>query len=79
MRLPQESDLDGRMRVIKPGLLTTVQDRGRWGFQSRGVSVAGPMDAYAHRLANALVGNADDTATLEVTWSDPSSSSTTSG
>jgi antagonist of KipI len=55
------------MRVIKPGLLTTVQDRGRWGFQSRGVSVAGPMDAYAHRLANALAGNADDTATLEVT------------
>ena len=59
------------MRVIKPGLLTTVQDRGRWGFQSRGVSVAGPMDAYAHRLANALVGNADDTATLEVTWVGP--------
>ena len=59
------------MRVIKPGLLTTVQDRGRWGFQSRGVSVAGPMDAYAHRLANALAGNADDTAALEVTWVGP--------
>ena len=57
--------------VIKPGLLTTVQDRGRWGFQSRGVSVAGPMDAYAHRLANVLVGNADDAATLEVTWIGP--------
>lgn len=59
------------MHVIKPGLLTTVQDRGRWGFQSRGVPVAGPMDAYAHRLANALVGNSDDTATLEVTWIGP--------
>ncbi len=59
------------VRVIKPGLLTTVQDRGRWGFQSRGVSVAGPMDAYAHRLANVLVGNADDAATLEVTWVGP--------
>jgi antagonist of KipI len=59
------------LRVIKPGLLTTVQDRGRWGFQSRGVSVAGPMDAYALRLANALVGNGDDTATLEVTWIGP--------
>jgi biotin-dependent carboxylase-like uncharacterized protein len=59
------------MRVIKPGLLTTVQDRGRWGFQSRGVSVAGPMDACAHRLANVLVGNADDAATLEVTWIGP--------
>jgi antagonist of KipI len=59
------------MRVIKPGLLTTVQDRGRWGFQSQGVPVAGPMDAYAHRLANALAGNTDDTATLEVTWVGP--------
>ena len=59
------------VRVIRPGLLTTVQDRGRWGFQSRGVSVAGPMDAYAHRLANVLVANADDAATLEVTWVGP--------
>src|SRR5687768_12856022 len=59
------------VRVIKPGLLTTIQDRGRWGFQSRGVPVAGPMDAYAHRLANVLVGNADDAATLEVTWVGP--------
>jgi antagonist of KipI len=58
-------------RVIKPGLLTTVQDRGRWGFQARGVSVAGPMDAYAHRLANALAGNPEDSATLEVTWLGP--------
>ena len=46
--------------VIKPGLLTTVQDRGRWGYQARGVPVAGPMDPCSHRLANALVGNARD-------------------
>ena len=58
-------------RVIKPGLLTTVQDMGRWGFQSRGVPVAGPMDSYAHRLANALVGNAAESATLEVTLVGP--------
>ena len=51
-------------RVIKPGLLTTVQDLGRWGFQSRGVPVAGPMDSYSHRLANALAGNAAGAATL---------------
>ena len=48
------------MRVIKPGMLTTVQDRGRWGFQARGVPVAGPMDPVSHRLANALVGNDRD-------------------
>lgn len=53
--------------VLKPGLLTTVQDLGRWGHQHAGVPVAGPMDAYSHRLANRLVGNPDAAATLEVT------------
>src|SRR5262245_25087854 len=57
--------------VVKPGLLTTVQDRGRWGSQSFGVSVAGPMDLYSHRLANVLVGNDADAATLEVTIAGP--------
>jgi antagonist of KipI len=60
-----------RVRINKPGLLTTVQDRGRWGFQAMGVSVAGPMDLYSHRLANALVGNREDAATLEVTLIGP--------
>ena len=59
------------LRVLTPGLLTTIQDLGRWGFQSSGVSVAGPMDVYAHRLANALVGNRDGDATLEVTLVGP--------
>jgi antagonist of KipI len=59
------------VRVEKAGLLTTVQDRGRWGYQALGVSVAGPMDAYSHRLANALVGNGDEAATLEVTLTGP--------
>lgn len=53
--------------VTKPGMLTTVQDLGRWGYQQSGVPVAGPMDPYSHRLANRLVGNPDDAATLEVT------------
>ena len=57
--------------VIKPGMLTTVQDVGRWGFQSRGVPVAGPMDPVSHRLANALVGNVRDAALLEVTLLGP--------
>ena len=57
--------------VIKPGMLTTVQDAGRWGFQSRGVPVAGPMDPVSHRLANALVGNDRGAATLEVTLLGP--------
>jgi antagonist of KipI len=64
----------GRRRVIevvRPGLLTTVQDLGRWGHQAVGVPVAGPMDLFAHRLANLLVGNPDGAATLEVTLMGP--------
>jgi antagonist of KipI len=57
--------------VIKPGMLTTVQDTGRWGFQARGVPVAGPMDPVSHRVANALVGNARDAALLEITLLGP--------
>jgi antagonist of KipI len=57
--------------VLKPGMLTTVQDLGRWGLQDSGVPVAGPMDDYSHRLANRLVGNADEAATLEVTLIGP--------
>src|SRR4051812_14091204 len=57
--------------VVKPGMLTTVQDTGRWGFQARGVPVAGPMDPVSHRAANALVGNARDAALLEITLLGP--------
>src|SRR6185503_13788893 len=57
--------------VIKPGMLTTVQDLGRWGLQARGVPVAGPMDPWSHRLANALVGNDRAAATLEITLLGP--------
>jgi antagonist of KipI len=59
------------VRVIRGGMLTTIQDSGRWGYQSCGVPVAGPMDPLSHRLANALVGNDRGAATLEVTLVGP--------
>ena len=59
------------MLILTPGLQTTVQDSGRWGFQGSGVPVAGPMDLYAHRIANVLVGNPIDAAALEVTLAGP--------
>lgn len=59
------------LEVLRPGLLTTVQDLGRWGWQAWGLSVSGPMDSRAHRAANALVGNPPDAATLEVTLVGP--------
>lgn len=57
--------------VIRPGLCSTVQDEGRSGYQHLGVPVNGPMDALAHRLANALVGNARQCSSLEVTLQGP--------
>jgi antagonist of KipI len=59
------------LSIVRPGLFTTVQDLGRWGYQSRGVPVSGAMDQYSHRLANRLVGNSDAEATLEVTVAGP--------
>ncbi|MFN8991656.1 MAG: biotin-dependent carboxyltransferase family protein [Betaproteobacteria bacterium] len=59
------------LRVERAGLLTTVQDLGRHGFQHLGVMVNGAMDELSHRMANALVGNAEDDATLELTLSGP--------
>lgn len=59
------------LTVIRPGMLTTVQDEGRWGHQDSGVPVAGPMDWYSHRLANRLVGNDEHAALLEVTLIGP--------
>ncbi|MSO29614.1 MAG: 5-oxoprolinase subunit PxpB [Acidobacteria bacterium] len=57
--------------VLRPGLLTTIQDEGRWGYQDLGVPVSGPMDPVSHRLANAIVGNPRDAATLEATLLGP--------
>jgi KipI family sensor histidine kinase inhibitor len=57
--------------ILRPGLFTTIQDRGRWGYQASGVPVAGALDLLSHRIANLLVGNAPDAATLEVTLAGP--------
>ncbi len=55
------------IHVRKSGLLTTLQDLGRIGYQKYGVIVSGAMDSYAHRAANLLVGNDEKEATIEMT------------
>jgi antagonist of KipI len=57
--------------VIKPGLLTTIQDLGRAGYQRYGVTPGGAMDPYALRLANRLVGNSESAAGIEITIQGP--------
>jgi biotin-dependent carboxylase-like uncharacterized protein len=55
------------LEVTEPGMLTTVQDRGRYGYQRYGVPVSGAMDEFALRAANLLVGNDEGAAGLEIT------------
>ena len=59
------------LEVLEPGLLTTVQDMGRYGYQRYGVPVSGAMDVFALRAANALVGNDAGVAGLEITAMGP--------
>jgi biotin-dependent carboxylase-like uncharacterized protein len=59
------------IRVIKPGMLTTVQDRGRYGFAHFGISPAGGADGLSLRIANLLVGNDEFAPALEMTLLGP--------
>lgn len=59
--------MSARLRVEKAGLLTTVQDLGRPGYEHMGVPPSGAMDPGALRIANGLVGNAPGLAALEFT------------
>ncbi|QRG70092.1 biotin-dependent carboxyltransferase family protein [Brevibacillus choshinensis] len=59
------------VEVIQPGVCTTVQDLGRYGFQQHGVIVGGAMDSFATRVANLLAGNQGGEAVLELTLKGP--------
>ena len=58
--------------VENPGIQTTVQDEGRFGYQQFGVSPAGPMDTQSFYLANILAGNPRGESALEITFMGPS-------
>jgi KipI family sensor histidine kinase inhibitor len=62
---------NGGMEVLEPGAFTTVQDPGRPGYQSLGVSPGGAADPVAASVVNRLVGNNDDAAVLECCMSGP--------
>ena len=55
------------MVIVNPGIYTTVQDEGRFGYEQFGVSPAGPMDRRSFHIANLLVGNDMGEAELEMT------------
>jgi biotin-dependent carboxylase-like uncharacterized protein len=54
------------LKVLQPGVQTTVQDLGRTGFQAQGIPVSGAVDTTALRAANIVVGNSQATAGLEI-------------
>ena len=56
-----------RLRVLSPGLQTTVQDLGRFGWAHLGISAGGAADALALRAGNLIVGNSENAAALEMT------------
>lgn len=55
------------LRVERPGMLTSIQDLGRYGYQKYGVVVSGAMDSISMRIANLLVGNKENEAVVEMT------------
>lgn len=59
------------IEIIRPGLLTTVQDGGRMGYQAYGVPVCGAMDWQSLARANLLAGNPWEEAALEITGLGP--------
>jgi len=59
------------IKVVKAGMVTTVQDLGRYGLQRYGMAVSGAMDSYALRLGNSILGNPDNEAAIECTLLGP--------
>lgn len=59
------------LKIIKPGLSTTIQDLGRPGYFHLGIPIGGAMDRYALRAANMLVGNDEGAAGLEAVFMGP--------
>jgi antagonist of KipI len=53
--------------VLEPGILTTIQDMGRYGCSQYGVPPSGALDSFSFRVSNLLVGNKEEEACLEVT------------
>src|SRR5687768_5632993 len=54
------------LKVIKAGILDTIQDMGRYGYQQYGINPGGAMDQFAARMANFLAGNSLNEAVIEM-------------
>ena len=59
------------LQIIKAGILDTIQDQGRYGYQHLGINPSGAMDLYAAQLANALLGKDLNAAVIEIHFPTP--------
>ncbi|MDR6301098.1 5-oxoprolinase subunit C family protein [Mesonia maritima] len=59
------------IKILQPGLFSTIQDRGRMGFAKFGVPKSGAMDLYSAKIANLLLGNSENEALIEITLMGP--------
>src|SRR5690606_8334151 len=63
--------MTAEIEVLQPGLFSTIQDLGRFGFREYGVPLSGPMDSYAAHLANLILHNNPHNPVLEITQIGP--------
>lgn len=63
--------MKAEIEVLQPGLFSTIQDPGRYGFLKYGVPISGVMDLYAAKMANLILRNLPESALLEITQMGP--------
>ncbi|MCH4823703.1 biotin-dependent carboxyltransferase family protein [Gramella lutea] len=63
--------MKAEIEVLQPGLYTSIQDLGRYGFQKFGVPQSGVMDRYAMRICNLILGNPQEKSVMEITMQGP--------
>jgi antagonist of KipI len=63
--------MKAEIEVLQPGLFSSIQDLGRFGYQNYGVPQSGVMDRYSMRICNLILGNHQDTSVLEITFQGP--------
>ena len=63
--------MQAEIEVLQPGLFSSIQDLGRFGYQKFGVPHSGVMDRYAMRICNLILGNPQEASVLEITMQGP--------
>ena len=71
--------MKAEIEVLQPGLFSTIQDSGRFGYLKYGVPLSGPMDSFSFHLANQLLNNVPGSAVMEITQMGPVLKFLTSG